>query len=623
MISNFSPYNYHKKTIPFGRIIEQKLDREDNALIVKFSDDENKAEEAEVNWQETFSTLVDRSGGVERDDAVIKPNNWAREQVLNLRKQINNHDYNYFVKNHSEISDNEYDLLLEKLQQLENKYPQFLAYDSPTQKIGNNVSQEFKKVQHNTKLYSLGKVYSEQELTDWYNKIITNFPNKKVEFVCELKIDGLTASLTYKNGEFAQGSTRGNGIIGEDVTENLKTIKSIPQKLNNSPSANLNISGEVFMSKEAFAKLKDAKHIRNAASGSLRQLDPKVTEERGLEFFAYRIENSEVSKNQYETLNWLKNNGFKVNPNVKLCTNLQEIKEYINYWQNNKGKLAYGTDGIVIKINDFAQQEALGYTSKHPNWAIAYKYPENRYESQVINIEMKVGRTGKITPVAVIQPVEIDGATISRVNLSNLSEVEKLDLRQGDTIWVQRTGGVIPKITGVDLSKRQKNAQKFDCKTESNEKNLLKQNLKHWANRDCMNITGLGEALISELVDKNLVNNYADLYKLTPNDLVKLEDVEDKKAEKVISSIQKSKNALFANLVYSLGINGVGQDTAIILASKYNSVKELANANEKELVSLNGIGKITAKNIVNYFKNADNLTLLKNLQKSGVKGIDF
>lgn len=554
---------------------------------------------------------------------------WAKhlveteEQILSLRKQINNHDYNYFVKNNSDVHDSEYDLLFEKLQKLENKYPQFLAYDSPTQKIGSNISQDFKKVQHTTKLYSLGKVYSEQELSDWYNKIVESFPYKNVEFVCELKIDGLTGVLTYKNGEFIQGATRGNGSIGENVTENLKTIKSIPEKLNITQPENLDISGEVFIPKASFAKLKDVKHIRNVASGSLRQLDPKITAERGLEFFAYRIENSEVSKNQYETLNWLKENGFKVNQNVKLCTSLKEIKEYINYWQNNREKLGYGTDGIVIKINDFSQQEELGYTSKHPNWAIAYKYPDIQHITQITGIEMKVGRTGNITPVAVVKPVEIDGATISRVNLSNISEVKKLDLRQGDTVFVQRTGGVIPKITAVDLSKRQSNAQKFDCKTESNEKNLLKQKLKHWASRDCMNITGLGETLISEFVDKNLINNYSDLYKLTKNDLQNLENVEDKKAEKIIAAIQKSKNASLANLIYSLGINSVGQDTAITLANKYHSFKDLANADEKELVSLDGIGKTTAQNIKNYCKNADNLTLLKNLQQSGIKSIDF
>lgn len=554
---------------------------------------------------------------------------WAKQlveteqQILTLKKQINNHDYNYFVKNHSEISDSEYDSLLEKLQKLENKYPQLLAYDSPTQKIGNNVSTDFKKVQHTTKLYSLGKVYSEQELNDWYNKIIANFPNKKVEFVCELKIDGLTAALTYKNGEFMQGSTRGNGLIGEDVTENLKTIKSIPHKLNNNQLANLEIRGEVFLPKESFAKLKDAKHIRNSASGSLRQLDSKITAERNLEFIAYRIENSEVTKNQNDTLNWLKDNGFKVNPNVKLCTNLEEIKEYINFWQKNREKLDYGTDGIVIKVNDFSQQEELGYTSKHPNWAIAYKYPEIQHSTQITHIEMKVGRTGKVTPVAVIKPVKIDGATISHVNLSNISEVEKLDLRQGDTVLVERTGGVIPKITGVDASKRQPNAKKFDCTSESSENNLLKQNLKHWASRNGMNITGLGEALISELVENNLVKNYADLYKLTENDLIKLDNVENKKAEKIIASIEKSKNASLANLIYSLGIKGVGQDAATILANKYHSVKDLANANEKELVALNDIGKTTAKNILNYFKNADNLTMLKSLQQSVVKGIDL
>ena len=547
----------------------------------------------------------------------------TEEQILTLRKQINNHDYNYFVKNYSAISDSDYDSLLIQLQQLENKYPRFLAYDSPTQKIGNNVSTDFKKVQHTTKLYSLGKVYSEQELSDWYNKIIENFPNKKVEFICELKIDGLTAALTYKNGEFIQGSTRGNGLIGEDVTENLKTIKSIPHKLKNNQPANLEIRGEVFIPKESFAKLKDAKHIRNSASGSLRQLDSKITAERNLEFFAYRIENSKVTKNQYETLILLKENGFKVNPNVKLCTNLEEIKEYINFWQKNREKLEYGTDGIVIKVNDFSQQEELGYTSKHPNWAIAYKYPEIQHSTQITGIEMKVGRTGKVTPVAVIKPVEIDGATISHVNLSNISEVEKLDLRQGDTVLVERTGGVIPKIIGVDSSKRQQNAKKFDCTAESSEKNLLKQNLKHWASRNCMNIIGLGEALISELVDKNLVENYADLYKLTENDLIKLDNIKNKKAEKIIASIQKSKNAPLANLIYSLGIKGVGQDAAITLANKYHSVKDLVNANEKELISLNDIGKTIAKNILNYFKNADNLTMLKNLQQSGVKGIDL
>ena len=554
---------------------------------------------------------------------------WAKHlanteaQIQNLRKQINNHDYNYFVKNNSDISDSEYDTLLEKLQKLENKYPQFIAYDSPTQKVGHNVSHGFKKVKHSSKLYSLKKAYSEEDLEDWYNKIMEEFPSKKVEFICELKIDGLTAVLTYKNGKLFQGATRGNGLVGEDVTDNIKTIKSVPEKLNEEQSANFEVIGEVYMTKENFEKLKDAKHIRNAASGSLRQLDPQITAERNLEFFAYGTGNSDTSKNQYETLTRLKEKGFKVNPSSKLCRNLEEIKGYIAYWQNNREKLNYATDGIVIKVNDFSQQKELGHTSKHPNWAIAYKYPEIKYETKIIGLEMQVGRTGKITPVALTEPVETEGATISRVNLGSIGEVEKLDLHKGDTVFIERTGGVIPQIVGVDLSKRPDNAQKLDCKIEQSEKLVLKEKLEHWAGRDCMNIRGLGEALISGLVDKDIVKDYADLYKLTENDLLKLDGVKYKTAQKLLYSINKSKKASLSNLINALGIDGVGKNMAETLAEKYSSVKEFMNADEDQLKETEGIGSVTARNIKDYFNDNDNINILKSLQQSGIKGIDL
>jgi DNA ligase (NAD+) len=555
----------------------------------------------------------------------IPSKSWARHlleteaQIKDLREQINNHDYSYFINNHSKISDSEYDLLFEKLQNLENKYPQFIASNSPTQKVGHNVSSDFKKVEHSTKLYSLGKVYSEQQLTQWYNKVLENFPKQNVDFVCELKIDGLAVALIYKNGEFVQGSTRGNGSVGEDVTENLKTIKSLPLKLPN--TADLQVRGEVFMPKASFDKLQDAKHIRNSASGALRQLDPQITTERNLDFFAYKIENN--AKNQYETLKILQENGFKVNPNVKLCKNLNEIKDFINYWKNNHDKLDYAIDGIVIKVNDYSKQEKLGYTAKHPKWAIAYKYSEEKHATQITNIEMTVGRTGKITPVAIIKPVEIDGALISKASLGSINAAEKLDLRKGDTVLVERAGGVIPKIVSIDVSKRPANATKFDYKSSQNEKSLLKQKLNHWANRNCMDITGLGKSLIAELVDKNMVKDYSDLYKLTEKDLLKLDGIKNKKAQKIITSIQKSKQMPVSNLIYALGINGIGQDTAVILGNKFKSLKELSNTDKKELNTVSGIGNITAENIADYFKNSENINMLKNLQKYGVRGIEL
>ncbi len=575
-----------------------------------------------------FPTAVGAENVSERKESqTIDPDLSQKYNLIEkLKDEINYHNYLYYVKNKPEISDAEYDKLFKKLKELEEKYPQFITPDSPTQRIGSVPSKGFKQTKHKYPLFSLDKVNSFEDLKKWYTKIRKTFSEKKVEFVCELKIDGLAVALFYEDALLKNGATRGDGFTGEDVTQNIKTIKSIPLRLlppDQNISKDLHVCGEVFMPIHSFEQLKEFANPRNAASGSLRHHDPKITAQRNLDAFFYRVENLKISekpvKTHWESLGVLQKLGFKINPYNRLCQNISEILEYCSYWEKNKAKLTYTIDGIVIKVNDYNQQKALGHTSRFPLWAIAYKFPDQPFLSTLLDVQFTIGRTGKITPVAIIEPIEIDGSIISRVNLHNLNRIKELDLRLGDKLFIKKAGNIIPEIIQVKYNERKPNAPKIEYTDyEISSKALLKAKLKHWAGRDCMNIEGMGGSLVDKLVDNDLVKDPADLYTLAKEDILSLEGISNKSAANIIHAIQESKNRPLNQLINALSIDQVGKETSKILSRHFSSINQLATADYNKLIAIKGIGKKTAQNIIDYFKDPDKVLLMEKLKKYGV-----
>ena len=580
------------------------------------------------------------------------------EKLNTLRDKINYHNYLYYIKDAPEISDAEFDRLFRELKELESEYPEFISSDSPTQRVGSTVSEGFNQVLHRFRLYSLDNANSEKELKDWYNRVKKSFSeSEKLEFVCELKIDGLAMALTYKNGSFTQGATRGDGLTGEDITQNLKTIKSIPLKLF-SPDGKMpelvEARGEVFMPKSSFEKLNEKRretgeaefaNPRNAGSGSVRQLDPKVTASRDLDIFVYGgvvlgLEEN-IPKTHWETLQLFKKLGFKINDNSKLCTNIDEVIDFIHNWDDKRFNLPYATDGVVVKINDLAKQEELGYTSRSPRWAIAYKFAPEEALTTLLDIEISVGRTGAITPVAILEPVQLAGTTVSRASLHNADEIERLSLRIGDKVYVKKAAEIIPKVIGVDFSSRKENSVPFkfpkhcpSCASllerKENEviyycpniigcKAQLKGRIEHWVSREAMDIDGVGESIINQLIEKKLISDPADLYNLKLEDVLFLERMAEKSAHNVINAIQQSENRPLNRLINALGIRYVGKETADILSKNFSSLEKLKNASLEQLEEIDGIGEKIAQSIINYFENPDIHRMLIKLNQYGVK----
>lgn len=580
------------------------------------------------------------------------------ERINKLREQINYHNYLYYIKDTPEISDAEFDRLFKELRELEKNYPQLITPDSPTQRVGAVASEGFKQVQHRFRLYSLDNANSEEELLEWYKRTAKSFSSgEKMEFVCELKIDGLAIALTYENRHFVRGATRGDGVTGEDITRNLKTIKSIPLKLfplDEAAPELIEARGEVFMPKASFEKLNEKRrelsepefaNPRNAGSGSVRQLDPKITAERDLDIFVYGGVilglKGALPKGHWDLLGMFSKLGFKTNPASKLCANISEVIDFCKYWDKERIKLPYATDGVVVKINDLTKHDELGYTARSPRWAVAFKFPPEEVLTTLLEVEFSVGRTGAITPIAHLEPVKLAGTTVARASLHNADEIQRLGLRLEDRVYVKKAAEIIPKVIGVDLNSRKPDSIPVEfpqycpscgtplerkegevinyCPNTIGCKAQLKGRIEHWVSREAMDIEGVGESLIDKFVENKLIKDPSDLYTLTMQDILALERMAEKSANNIINAIQESKNRPLKRLINALGIRFVGKETAETLSNNIRSLDSLKQASFEHLSSIEGVGEKIAQSIISYFNNPDTLNMVEKLKQYGVK----
>ncbi len=570
------------------------------------------------------------------------------ERIDYLKNEINKSNYEYYVNENPYLTDFEYDKLFAELKDLEEKYPMFKTPDSPTQRVG-SVSEKFFPHKHKYRLYSLDNSYNAEDLEKWYERVCKEY-DRELELVCELKIDGLAIALTYENGVFVRGVTRGDGVTGEDITQNLKTIKAIPLKL--FEPKNLEVRGEIYMPKSSFEKLnaqaletgeKVFANPRNAASGSLRQLDSTITAKRDLSMFTYTAifedDADKTYKTHYDSIERLKQLGFKVNPNIRLVKNIKEVIEYLHEWDLKRFDLDYATDGVVIKVNDIAIQKDLGYTARAPKWATAFKFPPEEVKTKLLDIELNTGKTGVVTPVAVLEPVQLAGSTVSRASLHNFDEIKRLDIRIGDEVLIMKAAEIIPKVIKVVESPEHNDLPSYlpptkcpACGSDLVEKegqvglycsnpdceSLMCAKIEYWASKEAMDIDKVGPSLIGQLYDKKMISNPVDLYKLLPQDLMMLDLVQEKSASNIYMSIQESKTRPLNRLVTALGIRHVGKETADILTGQFPSLDELKNATLEQLSEVEGIGEIIAQSVYEYFHNENNLKLLEELKALGI-----
>lgn len=569
------------------------------------------------------------------------------EEVQAIRAELNKWSHEYYVLDRPTVEDHVYDEKYRRLVELEKQYPELVTADSPTKRVGGQILSGFEKVEHEIPMLSLGDVFSKEELADFKEKLEENVGEELV-YNCELKIDGLAISLVYEKGIFVKGSTRGNGTIGEDITENLKTIKAIPLRL--SEPIDVEVRGECYMPKEAFLKLNETReeqgqtvfaNPRNAAAGSLRQLDTRQTAKRNLSVFMYYLIEPEKYgvKTQSEALAKLQSWGFKVNQEAKRVTKMAEIDQYIDKYQQTRAELAYEIDGIVIKADSFAIQAKVGNTVKVPRWAIAYKFPPDEQETIVREIEWTVGRTGVVTPTAVMDPVELAGTMVARASLHNPDYLLQKDIRLGDTVKLHKAGDIIPEISEVVLAKRPKDSVSYEIPTNCPECGaklvhldeevalrcinpqcpaLLKESLTHFASRNAMNIDGLGPRIIEQLFDKHLIKDAAGLYNLTFDELLTLDKFKEKSANNLLNAIAKSKQNSLERLLFGLGIRHVGAKAARLLAEHFKTIDNLKQADVAEIVAIDSLGETIADAVVTYFKNEQVDVLLTELAQAGV-----
>ena len=577
-----------------------------------------------------------------------------KKKIEELRDVIRHHDHLYYVQNAPEIPDGEYDRIYRKLIDLESAHPELVTSDSPTKRVGGLPAKGFSTVKHMSPMLSMDNTYSAEEIRDFDRRVRKNLKGREVEYVVELKFDGVSISLLYEKGIFVKGATRGDGENGEDVSGNLKTIRSMPFKFGNKvkkvPST-IEIRGEVYMAKSAFDRINRGKEVkgeelfanpRNAAAGSLKLLDPKEVARRGLDMFVWGIGYLEgiQFKKHTEALDYLKNVGFKVNPHYKLCTDIEDAIDFCNLWEPKKDKLDFNIDGMVLKVNDFSDRDSLGVTSKSPRWAIAYKFPAEKALTEVLDVIFGVGRTGAVTPVAILKPVHLSGTTVSRATLHNFDEVERLGVKIGDKVYVEKSGEIIPKVLSVAKEKR--TGREKDIKIPANcpvcgsglvrdpeEVALrcdnitcpaqIKETVLHFASRNAMDIDGMGDAIVNQLVDKALIKDYGDIYALKAEDFMKLDRMAQKSASNLAEAIDRSRSNDLNRLIYGLGIRHVGESAAWVLAEAFGSIEKLKNTTEDELANIRDIGPVAAGSILEFFANIENLSVIAKLQSAGLK----
>ena len=573
------------------------------------------------------------------------------KKIEELREKIRYHNYRYYVLDDPTVSDAEYDRLMRDLIELEEKYPQYITSSSPTQRIGIEPVSGFTTVKHITSMLSLANAFSTEELQAFDQRIKKLIPQQKLEYVVELKIDGLAVALVYENGIFIRGATRGDGVNGEEITSNLRTVKSIPLKLfgENIPPR-IEVYGEVYMKKSDFKKLNEERikkgeslfaNPRNAAAGSVRQLDPRITARRHLDTFIYRATFPEGNNSNVhmEVLNYLKNIGFKVNPHIKLFQDIGEVVSYCLQWIEKKEELDYEIDGMVIKVNSLRMREELGSTTRSPRWAIAYKFPAQQVTTRVQGIIVQVGRTGALTPVAILDPVRISGSVVQRATLHNEDEIRRKDIRIGDVVLIQKAGEIIPEVVKVIKEKRTGKETEFLMPTQcpvcgakvfrpegevASRCNSLtcpaqiKERIRHFASRNAMDIEGLGPAIIDQLVEKGLIKDISDLYFLERDDLISLERMAEKSADNLLDAIEKSKKKSLPNLIYGLGIRYVGVHTAEVITRYYPTLDKFKKANLEKLIEINEIGPKIAESIILFFKEKESFAIIERLRSTGL-----
>jgi DNA ligase (NAD+) len=579
------------------------------------------------------------------------------KKVESLRDKIRFHEHRYYVLDDPEISDFEFDKLLEQLKKYESEFPELVTPDSPTQRVGGAPREGFLKVKHSSPMLSLDNTYNEEELRNWERRVHELSGRKDVEYLCELKLDGMSLALQFEGGRLAHGVTRGDGSIGEDVTLNVRTVRSVPLWLSEERlkkaglPADFEVRGELLMPLAAFKRMNDERekqglsmfaNPRNATAGTVRQLEPSITAQRRLDFFGYILLRNGRSymPRQSEAMDALEAAGFKVNPHRRLAKNIAEVWKFIEDWEKKRDSLPYEIDGIVIKVDRTNLQEELGFTGKAPRWAIAYKYAARGGITQIENIVPQVGRTGKLTPVAWLKPVPIGGTTVSRATLHNMDEIERLGVKIGDWVEVERGGDVIPKVVRVvDDGKHPRGKKTFEMpqrcpvcgghvvRTEgeadhrcvnANCPAKLRESILHFAARSVMNIEGMGDALVAQLTDRGMVKNVADIYKITKNDLLSLERMGDKSAQNVLDEIEASKKLPLERVIFGLGIRFVGERTAQFLAEHFGSLDALERASEEELQEVNEVGPRIAASIVEFFAEPRNRELVEQLRKAGL-----
>lgn len=573
------------------------------------------------------------------------------QKIQDLRQELNQHNYQYYVLDNPTISDYDFDMKLKELQSLEKQYPEFFDATSPSVRVGGEVTKNFETIEHEFRMYSLDNCYSPQELEDWERRILKISENQNVSFVCELKYDGASISLAYQNGRLTQALTRGDGIQGDDVTANVKTIKSVPLQLKGDFPEKFYIRGEIIIPKEGFEQMNNQRlkegedpymNPRNTASGSLKLQDSSEVAKRPLDCLLYNITGTNLPfASQYEGLQKAQDWGFKVPNEFRLCQTTQQVMEFINFWDKNRHNLPYETDGVVIKVNDLDQQKELGYTAKSPRWAMAYKFKAEQVPTKIRSISYQVGRTGAITPVANLDPVLLAGTIVKRASLHNADQIAKLDIRLGDVVLVEKGGEIIPKIVGVDTSKRSENsltttyithcpecesplirtegeAQHY-CPNSNGCPPQITGRIQHFISRKAMDIEGLGSETIELLFEAGLIKNYADLYELQASSIQNLERMGEKSAENIIQGIKKSLEVPFERVLFALGIRYVGQTIAKKLAYWYQSIEKLENTTFDELLQIDEIGERIAQSVVSFFADKQNQQVISRLKNYGVQ----